>query len=201
MSASKMLTKRENYLSAGVHIGTTLKTKDMSRFIYKTRPNGLGVLNVSELDRRLQMLAKYMAKNNVLVVGRSRNAKKPLEKFSEATGIRVIAGRFMPGTLTNHQSKNYIEPDAVLLVDPSTDKQAMKEAIKSRLPVFAICDTFNTASYVDFIIPANNKSRKSIGLIFYLLARQVLLERREIKSSREFKYKPKDFIGEELGKK
>ena len=197
----KMLTKRENYLSAGVHIGTTLKTKDMSRFIYKTRPNGLGVLNVAELDKRLAMLAKYMAKHDVLVVGRSKNAKKPLEMFSKATGAKVVAGRFMPGTLTNHQSKNYMEPDAILLVDPSIDKQAMKEAIKSRIPIFAICDTFNTTSYVDFVIPANNKSKKSIGLIFYLLARQILLERREIKSAKEFKFKPKDFMGEELGKK
>ncbi len=196
----KMLTKRENYLAAGVHIGLTMKTKDMSKFIYKIRPNGLAVLNIGALDERLHMLAKRMAKSNAVVVGRSKNAEKALLAFNRHTGVPVIAGRFMPGTFTNPNSRSFIEPDFVVLVDPAVDRQSLEEAVKSNIPVVAFCDTFNTTSHVDFVLPANNKSRKSIGLIFYILAREVLKERGEIKSSRDFKARMEEFTGEKDGK-
>ena len=194
--AKQLLTKRENYLSYGVHIGTTVKTKDMMRYIYKIRPTGLGVLNVAELDRRIRIVAKYLKKREAVFVGRSRNAKKPLEAFEKATGIRAITGRFMPGTFTNPSSNNFLEPDVVFLIDPSVDTQAMDEAISMNLPIIALCDTFNTTSFVDFVLPANNKSRKSIGFILYLLAREILKERGEIKNSRDFPLNIKEFVGE-----
>ena len=194
--AKQMLTKRENYLSYGVHIGTTSKTKDMRKFIYKIRPGGLGVLNVAELDKRLKILAKYLKKREAVIVGRSKNAKKALEAFEKATGIKAITGRFMPGTFTNPSSNNFLEPEVVFIIDPSVDTQAMKEAISMNLPIIAICDTFNTTSFVDFVLPANNKSRKSVGFILYLLAREILKERGEIKSSKDFPLKITDFVGD-----
>lgn len=192
----QMLTKRENYLSYGVHVGTTMKTKDMSKYIYKIRPNGLGVLNVAELDKRIRMVAKYLKKREVVFVGRSKNAKKALEAFSKATGIRAITGRFMPGTFTNPSSRNFVEPEVVFLIDPSVDTQAMDESIKMNIPIIALCDTFNTTAYVDLVLPANNKSRKSIGFILYLLAKEILKEQGKIKTSREFPVPVKEFTGE-----
>ncbi len=194
MAKTDLLVPRNDYLSSGIHIGMTFKTKDMKRFIYKVRPNGLAVLNISVIDQRLRNAAKFLARaKEPLVISRKQNAKKPVEMFSKITGIKAVVGRFMPGSLTNPSYKHYMEPDLIFIVDPAVDKQAMTEAIKTRVPIIAICDTFNKTDFVDYVIPANNKGKKSLALIFYLLSREVLKERGDIKSDKEFKYSPKDF--------
>ncbi len=194
MEKNELLIPRNNYLSSGIHIGMTFKTKDMRRFIYKIRPNGLAVLNISVIDKRIRNVAKFLIQaKEPVVISRKQNAKKPVEMFSKITGIKSIVGRFMPGSLTNPSYKHYLEPDLILIVDPAVDKQAMKEAIRTRVPIIAICDTFNKTDFVDYVLPANNKGKKSLALIFYLLAREVLKERGDIKSYAEFKYKPEEF--------
>ena len=100
----------------------------------------------------------------------------------------------MPGTLTNPNYEKFIEPDVVLITDPLSDRQALKEAVKARIPVVAICDTFNETKNVDLVIPANNKGKKSLALIYWLLAREILKVRGEIKSDEEFKYSVEDFM-------
>ena len=165
---------REKYLLAGAHIGSTFKNKSMQKFVYKTRSDGLAVINIGELDKRL-VLAANMIHNakRVLVVCRKEIGQSSAEKFCEITGCKCITGRFMPGTMTNPSYKNFYEPELIMVTDPVADRQAIREAVKMRIPVMAICDTVHNTSYIDLILPCNNKGKKSISLVFWGLAKLV----------------------------
>ncbi|MEM7819727.1 MAG: 30S ribosomal protein S2 [Candidatus Aenigmatarchaeota archaeon] len=192
MPKTKLLVPREKYLSAGVHIGMTTKTADMKRFIYKVRPNGLAVLNVGLLDKRISYAANMLSNSKkILVVARKENAQTAVKKFSEVIGAKAVIGRFMPGSLTNPSYKEFFEPDILLVTDPLTDKQAIKEALQVRIPIIGLADTFNETSYLDLILPCNNKGKKSLALIFWILAKLILEKRGE-----KFNLKPEDFGGE-----
>jgi len=189
----EMLLEKEKYLENGIHIGTSSNTKDMKRFIYKVMSNGLTVLNLSLMDERLKITAQFISKhNNILVVG--RKITKPIEMFASITGARAITGRFMPGSLTNPIFKSFFEPDIILLADPFIDKQALKEALDIRIPIVALCNTFNQTSYIDLVVPCNNKGKKSMALIFYLLAREVQRERGQLEKESDFPHKLEDFM-------
>jgi len=191
--AEDLLISKQDYLSAGIHIGMKSRTKDMRKFVYKVREDGLAVLDLKMLDERIAVAAKFLADaKKILVVGRKLNAYTPIKKFSEIVGCDHIIGRFMPGTLTNPSYKKYTEPDVVLLTDPLSDYQALKEAVDSRTPVVALCDTLNETRNVDLIIPCNNKGKKSLALMYWLLAREILKN----KGIKEFNYKVEDFGSE-----
>lgn len=189
----------ENYLSAGVHIGMKPRTKKMARFIYKVRPDGLAVLNVQMIEQRILTAAKFLARyKKIMAISRKINGQKPSAKFAEITGAKAVVGRFLPGILTNPSFREYFEPEAILIADPLADRQAVKEAVKMRIPIIAICDTFNETDNIDLVIPANNKGRKALALVYYILAKEVLKSRGDIKSDEEFKHKPEDFEAEEM---
>jgi len=188
----EMLTEKEKYLECGIHIGTTSKIRDMERFIYKILPNGLAVLNLSVLDKRIKAAALLLSKySNILVVG--KKVKKPLQTFAETVDAKVITGRFMPGSLTNPSYVNFFEPDIILLTDPFIDRNALKEAVKMRIPVIALCNTFNQTKFIDLVIPCNNKGKNSLAMIFFLLSREILKIRGKIKNNEEFNLKLDDF--------
>lgn len=188
-----LLIGREKYLSSGIHIGMTVKTADMKRFIYKIRPNGLAVLNIGMLDQRIRHLANLLSKTRrIMVVSRRESAKDAINKFCEVVGAKCNAGRFMPGSLTNPKYKEFMEPQILIVVDPSVDKQAMKEAIQMRIPIVGLVDTSNNTDFLDIILPCNNKAKKSLALLFWLLARETMKNRKE-----EFKHEMKDFGYEE----
>ena len=192
----KLLMPREEYLASGIHIGMKQRTSDMKPYIYKIRTDGLAVLNLGMIDERIKTAAKFISKSqNILAVGRKSVSQEPTRKFAEAIGAKAIVGRFLPGTLTNPAFRNYFEADVVLISDPLTDYQALKEAVTARTPVVAICDTFNETRHVDLIIPANNKSRKSLGTLYYLLAKEILKERSQPET--DFKFSLEDFCGNE----
>jgi small subunit ribosomal protein S2 len=194
----KLLIPRKDYLASGICFGAKTKTKDMKEFIYKTRPDGLTILNLKKIDERIRITARFLARNkNILVATRKKIAKEAVEKFAEIVNAKAFVGRFLPGTLTNPNSENFYEADVVFITDPLTDKRALQEAVKARVPIVAICNTSNETKYVDLVIPANNRGRKSLAMMFYLLAREILKERGEIKSDEEFKYKLEDFVGKE----
>ena len=172
-----LLIPVEDYLSAGVHIGTQQKTADMERFIHRVRDDGLFVLDVSRTDGRIRTAADFLANydpEQVLVTSSRQYGRFPAEKFADAIGARARTGRFIPGTLTNPKYDGYIEPDAVVVTDPIGDAQAVKEAITVGIPVIAMCDSNNQVANVDLVVPTNNKGRRALSVIYWLLANETL---------------------------
>jgi len=192
-----MLVDKTEYLTAGVHIGMKTCTPFMKKFVYKIREDGLAVFNLKMVDDRIGTGAKFLSEfKNILVVSRKNNATKALEQFAKQIGGKAITGRFSPGTLTNPSYKDFYEPDVVMVVDPLVDEQVVTEAKKKRLPIAALCDTFNAAKNIDLIIPSNNNGKKSLALIFWIMAREILKTRGDIKKNSEYKAKIKDFGSE-----
>jgi small subunit ribosomal protein S2 len=172
-----LLIPVEDYLAAGVHIGTQQKTKDMERFIHRVRTDGLYVLDVSTTDRRIRTAADFLANydpEQILVASSRQYGRFPAEKFADAVGARARTGRFIPGTLTNPDYDGYIEPDVVVVTDPIGDAQAVKEAITVGIPVIAMCDSNNQTANVDLVVPTNNKGRKALSVVYWLLANETL---------------------------
>jgi len=173
----------EVYLAAGVHIGTHIGTKHMMKFVYKIRPDGLHILDVRQTDERLRIAAKFIARydpSKIVAVSVRQYGHKPVQKFCSFVRCKAITGRILPGTFTNPQLEHYIEPELLIVTDPRSDSQALREAAKVGIPVVAFCDSDNKTDYVELIIPANNKGRKALALLYWLLARQVLRERGDI---------------------
>ena len=172
-----LLIPVEDYLSAGVHIGTQQKTKDTERFIHRVRDDGLYVLDVSTTDGRIRTAADFLSNydpEQILVTSSRQYGRFPAEKFADAIGARARTGRFIPGTLTNPDYAGYIEPDVVVVTDPIGDAQAVKEAITVGIPVIAMCDSNNQLSNVDLVIPTNNKGRRALSVVYWLLANETL---------------------------
>ena len=162
-----LLIPVEDYLGAGVHIGTQQKTQDMERYIHRVRTDGLYVLDVSKTDSRIRTAADFLSNyepEQILVTSSRQYGRFPAEKFAEAVGARARTGRFIPGTLTNPKYEGYIEPDVLVVTDPIGDAQAVKEAITVGIPVIAMCDSNNTTSNVDLVVPTNNKGRKALSV-------------------------------------
>jgi small subunit ribosomal protein S2 len=179
----ELLLPRDTLLSAGIHIGTRMKTLDMEPFIYRVRPDGLFVLDVKKTDDRIRIAAKFLARyehSKVAVAATRLYAHEPAKKFCELTGSTPIIGRFIPGQLSNPQYSNRIDPEVIVVSDPRADAQAVKEASKVGIPIVALCSTDNEFAGVDLVIPTNNKGRRALAVIFWLLARQILRERGEL---------------------
>ncbi|WP_135851449.1 30S ribosomal protein S2 [Halorussus salinus] len=172
-----LLIPVEDYLGAGVHIGTQQKTQDMERFIHRVRTDGLYVLDVSKTDGRIRTAADFLSNyspEQILVTSSRQYGRFPAEKFADAVGARARTGRFIPGTLTNPKYDGYIEPDVLVVTDPIGDAQAVKEAITVGIPVIAMCDSNNNTSNVDLVVPTNNKGRKALSVVYWLLANETL---------------------------
>jgi small subunit ribosomal protein S2 len=194
-----LLIGNEVYLKAGVHIGTKFKTKYMEPYIFKVRPDGLAVLNMSSIDTRLKEVSTYIAQfepKDILVVARRENAWKPATLFGRMTGTKIVTARYPPGMLTNPNLDRFIEPKLLIATDPWPDRNSIKDARKMNIPVVAFCDTNNTTQDIDVVMPCNNKGKKSLGLVFYLLGREYMLKRRLVKKEEELAYKIDDFMEE-----
>jgi len=171
------LVSVEDYLAAGVHIGTQQKSKDMMKFIYRVRGDGLYILDIQATDDRIKTAAKFLSRYDpakILVVTSRQYGQYPAKMFADAIGGMAVIGRFIPGMLTNQRLNKYIEPDVVVVTDPISDAQAVNEAVQTGIPVVALCDTNNMTKYVDLVIPTNNKGRKALSLIYYLLTKEML---------------------------
>jgi small subunit ribosomal protein S2 len=178
-----LLLPRDTLLSAGIHIGTRMKTLDMEPFIYRVRPDGLFVLDVKKTDERIRTAAKFLARFDharVAVAASRLYAHEPIKKFCELTGATPVVGRFIPGLLSNPQYSSRIDPEVILVSDPRADAQAVKEAGRVGIPIVALCSSDNEFAGVDFVIPTNNKGRRALAVVFWLLARQMLRERGEL---------------------
>ncbi len=172
----KSLIPVDEYLAAGVHIGTQQKTEDMKRFVYRVRADGLYVLDVKATDERIKIAANFLSKFDparILVVSARQYGQFPATMFAKVTGAKSVVGRFIPGTLTNPEYRDFVEPDVVVVTDPIGDSQAVKEAVDVGVPVIAMCDTNNMTTHIDIVIPTNNKGRKALALIYWLLAKEI----------------------------
>lgn len=176
----ELLVPIETYLQSGVHIGAKYKTGFMKPYIYKVRPDGLCVLNIAKINERLKLAAKFLANyepDKILVICRRDNGHKAVKSFARITGANAIAGRYLPGTLTNPTFPEHIEPEVVVISDPWLDRQAVKDAVRINIPVVGLCDTNNSIENIDLVIPCNNKGSKSLALIYYILTKEYLRNR------------------------
>jgi small subunit ribosomal protein S2 len=195
-SVEELLLPQDKLLSAGIHIGTRMKTKDMDPFVYRVRSDGLFVLDVKRTDERIRSAAKFLARfepSKLAVVAARLYGRSPVEKFCQVVGAIPIIGRFVPGLLSNPLYPKRIEPNVLLVSDPKADVQAVKEASTVGIPVVALCSTDNDFSYVDLVIPTNNKGRRALAVIYWLLARQILRERGEISADADISESIDDF--------
>jgi small subunit ribosomal protein S2 len=155
----------------------------MEPFIYRVRPDGLFVLDVKKTDDRIRATGKFLSRYEparVAVAATRLYAHEPVKMFCKLTGATPLIGRFIPGQLSNPQYSSRIDPEIILVCDPRADAQAVKEASKVGIPIVALCSTDNEFSGVDLVIPTNNKGRRALAVVFWLLARQVLRERGEL---------------------
>lgn len=191
-----LLVQEDVYLTSGVHIGTQQKSADMRPFIFKVRNDGLYVLDIKATDTRIRLAASFMARfdpERILVVCQRQYGQKPARTFAKAVGAMAEVGRFVPGTLTNPILPTFFEPEVIMVTDPSADQQALREAVNIGIPVVALCDANNELKYVDLAIPANNKGRRSLALVFWLLSREFLRAANVITKDDEFKLELEEF--------
>jgi small subunit ribosomal protein S2 len=183
-------------LSTGIRVGTPIKTKFMNSFITRANPEGLYILDISKTLARIDVAAKFIGRTNianVAVTSAREYGKTPIEKFCELTGARGIFGRFMPGTFTNPSLPKYMEPEIVIVTDPQADEQAVLEATRAGVPVIALSNSDNITSKVDLVIPSNNRGRKALATVYWLLTKEVLKKQGKIKSDSDMPLTIDDF--------
>ena len=196
VEAKELLIDEDTFLTCGVHIGTKQKSKDMEPYVYKVRDDGLRILNVNMTSEKVVEAAQFLKDfdpKDVLVVSARQYGWKPATKFAENCGFECIAGRFTPGRLTNPEMRFFIEPKAIVLTDPAADAQASREATNIKIPVIAMCDSNNLTTNVDIVIPGNNKGRRSLALIYWLLSREILRIRGELGADEDLEETIDDF--------
>ncbi len=194
--SKELLLSPEEFLKSGIHIGTKYKSHGMKKFIYSNKRDGLKVLSIEDISERIKMAANMLKDydpEKVAIIGRRIYATKPITVFASIFGFKSKIGRFIPGTFTNTNIKDFIEPHIVFVAEPDLDYQAIKEAKEINVPVVALCTTQNKTEYVDFIVPCNNRGRRSLATMYWLLARELMLVKGMIKSRLEFKKKVDDF--------
>ena len=172
-----MLIPLEEYVKAGIYLGTKVVTPDMRPFVYRRRADGLAIFNTDLIDEKLKEGIDYLSKFNaedIILVCKRQAGWKAAEKFSELTGIRVFTKKYPAGVLTNTSLPDFFENELTIVTDHWLDKNALNDTLRVNKNVLMICDTNNFSKGADQVIIGNNKSTKSLGVIFYLLARGYL---------------------------
>ena len=181
---------KKKILTTGIRVGTEVKTKFMIPYITQANPEGLYLFDLDITLSRIETAGRFIKKfdmEKVIVYSGRTYANTPIEKFCELTGARKMLGRFMPGTLTHPLRPYYLEPQLIIVSDPQVDAQSVNEATNAEIPVIGIDNTHNVTSELDLDIPANNRGRKSLATVYWLLASEILQD------SKAMKYEIDDF--------
>ena len=187
----------EDYLKSSIHLGTRVITPDMRAFVYKRRADGLAVFNTALLDEKIREAAEFLSKyatEDIILVCKREAGWKAVDLFSKLTGMQSFTKKYPAGILTNPILSNFREAELVFICDPWIDKNALSEAKLTNKKVLMLADTNNFLHKANYIIPCNNKGSKSLGLVFYLLARGYI-EKKKLKIKMPPMY---DFTGEDL---
>ncbi|MEK6852355.1 MAG: 30S ribosomal protein S2 [Nanoarchaeota archaeon] len=171
----ELLISFEEYKKSGAYIGTRVVTGHMQEYVYKRRADGLAIINTAKIDEKVKLTSRFLTQyepKDILIVCKREAGWQAVEKFSALFGMRHFTRRYPAGVITNPSLPSFFEPKMLLIVDPWTDKNAMHDALKLGIPIFALCDTNNVTNYIDLVIPCNNKAKSSIALVFWILANE-----------------------------
>ncbi|MAG39499.1 hypothetical protein CMI41_00845 [Candidatus Pacearchaeota archaeon] len=192
-----ILTDLEDYIKTASYLGTKVITPSMRKYVYRRRLDGLAILNTLLVDKKLadaiDFIKQYKPDEWTLVCKREAGWRAA-KMFAELTGVRTFTKKYPSGVLTNIELENFFETKMIMICDPWLDKNALKDAKRVRIPICAVCDTNNHTADVDVVAIANNKSNKSLGLIFWLLAREYMKAHKIDKPLPSLE----DFVGEAL---
>lgn len=169
-----MLVPLEEYVKAGIYLGTRVVTPNMRPFMYRRRADGLAIFNTDKIDEKLKEGVEFMSRfapEEIILVCKRQAGWRAAEKFSEVVGVRAFTKKYPAGILTNKQLPDFFENELTIITDQWIDKNALNDTLKVHKKVLMICDTNNFPKGADQVIIGNNKSPKSLGLIFYILAR------------------------------
>ena len=186
----------EKYLEIGAHLGTELKTGYMRKFIFKSRKDGLKVLDIETIDKRIKAAAKLLAQykpSEICLVARRSYGQRPVRKAAKIIGAQAVTGRFLPGLFTNPIGKEFLEPKIIFVIDPQVDKQAVKEAVSRGIPIISLATTMNKVQNIDLVIPINNRGKKALAFALMGMTKELLKERGDIKKDDEFKHTIEEF--------
>ncbi|MEM0356428.1 MAG: 30S ribosomal protein S2 [Candidatus Anstonellales archaeon] len=186
-----MLIAETVYIESGIHIGAKTKLGRARAFIARRRKDGVYVIDINKIDEALRRVIDRLARvdlSKLVIIASRYYAKIALTKFHKLfPETKIVIGRYIPGTFTNPNIKYFIEPDAVLVCDPNSEKVAIRDANKIKVPVFGLVDTDSDTTGLEDYVPMNNRGKRSIALFFWLLAREIYMKTGRIKSYDEFK--------------